>query len=63
MIILEKRKIQKISNKNTLLVVIPKIVSLFLDLKYGDSLVFKKDRNKIMIEKAKKMEKQNAEGL
>ena len=48
---IEKRKIQKLKDKNTLFVVIPKAISYILGLNKGDNLYFKRENNKIYIEK------------
>lgn len=49
--ILEKRRVQKVKDKNTLLIVIPKIVTAFLGLQKSDKLIFKNEKDKIVIEK------------
>ena len=47
----EKRKIQQLKDKNTFIVVIPKIITYFLGLKRGDKLVFKNENDRVYIEK------------
>ena len=46
----EKRKIQRITGKNTYVVTIPKFVMYLLGLKKGDSLFFKNEGKRIYIE-------------
>ena len=50
---MESRKVQQLSNKTTLITVIPKIIAYILDLKKGDKLVFKNENDRVYIEKEK----------
>lgn len=47
----EKRKVQQVKNRNTFIVVIPKVVSYILGLNKGDKLVFKSEKDRVYIER------------
>ena len=50
---MESRKVQQLSNKTTLITVIPKVIAYILGIKKGDRLIFKNENDRIYIEKEK----------